>query len=245
MAFKVLILGGTGEGRELAQRLAGERYETLLSYAGRTANLLRPDTPHRVGGFGGVAGLAGFLREHGFGALVDATHPFAAQISRHAVEAAAHTRTPLLRLTRPLWTPEAGDRWLDVRDMEAAAEALGVAPRRVFLTIGRLEVAAFRRAPQHDYLLRAIDAFEHGLERARVILARGPFTHADERALLERERIELVVSKNAGTDATRAKLDAARELGIAVVMVARPPVPEAEETASLDGVLDWLAQRTP
>lgn len=241
MSFRVLILGGTGEGRQLAERLASDaRFRTLLSFAGRTASPERPATPSRVGGFGGAAGLAAFLREGGYSALVDTTHPFAAQISGHAVSAAAAAGVPLLRLVRPLWRPTAGDQWIEVGDMQAAAGALGAAPRRVFLTIGRQEVAAFRAAPQHDYLLRAIDPFEPGLPCARVLASRGPFSLAAECELLAQERIELLVSKNAGTAATYPKLAAARALSVPVVMVARPRLPPAPETESLDDVLAWL-----
>jgi precorrin-6A/cobalt-precorrin-6A reductase len=241
MTFSVLILGGTSEGRQLAEQLAADgRYRTLLSYAGRTESLQRPDTAHRVGGFGGSEGLAAFVRAQGFDALVDTTHPFAARISANAVAAAERAEVPLIRLVRAPWQAVPGDRWAEVESMQAAAEALGSTPRRVFLTVGRLEIAAFARAPQHDYLVRAVDAFDTGLPRARVLAARGPFALADERQLLERERIELLVSKNAGTRATYPKLEAARALGIGVVMVQQPPLPSAREVGTLGEVVSWL-----
>jgi precorrin-6A/cobalt-precorrin-6A reductase len=242
MTFSVLILGGTSEGRQLAAQLASDpRYTTLLSYAGRTERVRAPDTTHRIGGFGGALGLATFLRTHAFDALVDTTHPFAARISANAVAAAALTGTPLLRLARPSFCALPGDRWTEVVTMEDAADALGSAARRVFLTVGRLEIAAFLRAPQHDYLVRAIDAFDTHLPRARVIAARGPFSLEAERKLLVEERIEVLVSKNSGTTLTYAKLEAARELAIPVVMVRPPHVPAARETTSLEGVIEWLA----
>jgi precorrin-6A/cobalt-precorrin-6A reductase len=242
MTFKVLILGGTAEGRWLCERLrADTHYETLLSYAGRTEQLQPPGVPHRIGGFGGVEGLSAFLRAEGFAALVDATHPYAARISANAVAAAQRTGTPLLRLQRPPWPEHEADNWTHVSDMHEAARAIGAETKRVFLTVGRQETPVFASAPQHDYLVRAIDDFAHGLPRARLLLARGPFALADERALLETERIQLVVSKNAGTPATYAKIEAARALGIAVIMVARPPVPEAREVTTLDDVVLWLA----
>ena len=242
MTFSVLILGGTSEGRQLAAQLAGDpRYTTLLSYAGRTERVRAPDTTHRIGGFGGALGLATFLRTHGFDALVDTTHPFAARISANAVAAAALTGTPLLRLVRPSFCALPGDRWTEVVTMKDAADAIGSAARRVFLTVGRLEIAAFSRAPQHDYLVRAIDAFDTHLPRARVIAARGPFSLEAERKLLVDERIEVLVSKNSGTTLTYAKLEAARELGVPVVMVRPPLVPAARETESLEGVIEWLA----
>ena len=274
MTFKVLILGGTAEGRSLALRLADDaRYETLLSYAGRTEHLQPPGVPYRVGGFGGVEGLSAFLRGEGvfdplarptarfdsslapsapfdaplarpvtrFDALIDTTHPYAARMSAHAVAAAQQTNTPLLRLERPAWRAREGDSWTHVRDMEQAARATGALKKRVFLTVGRQETSVFACAPQHDYLVRAIDDFAHRLPHARLLLARGPFALHDERALLERERIELMVSKNAGTSATYAKIEAARELGIPVIMVARPMLPEAQEVTTLDAVVAWLA----
>jgi precorrin-6A/cobalt-precorrin-6A reductase len=243
MTFNVLILGGTHEGRVLAERLAGDvRYATLLSFAGRTTSLQRPSTPHRVGGFGGVQGLTDFLRDQRFDALIDATHPFAARMSSHAVAACNATATPLIRLERATWQASDGDHWIDVPDMPAAAQALGARPRRVFLSVGRQEIIAFSAAPQHDYLIRAVDMFAPQLPRARVVAARGPFVLADERSLLERERIEIVVSKNSGTAATHAKIVAARELDIPVVMVARPPLPAAATADTLEGIITWLAE---
>lgn len=240
----MLILGGTSEGRRLAQQLsADERFRTLLSYAGRTETLHAPGTPHRVGGFGGIDGLATFLREGEYDALVDTTHPFAARISTHAVAAAQHVGVPLVRLARPVWQAQPGDQWTLVDDMAGAAAALGRAPRRVFLTVGRLEIAAFASAPQHDYLARAVDTFETGLPSARVLASRGPFALDDERRLLVDERIELMVSKNSGTAATYPKIRAARELGVPVIMVARPYVPPAREVTTMDELVSWLVQR--
>jgi precorrin-6A/cobalt-precorrin-6A reductase len=239
MTLAVLILGGTTEGRLLAERLAGDaRFQALLSFAGRTQSLERPGVPHRVGGFGGIDGLEAFLRD--YDALIDATHAFAAQMSLHAVAAAARTGTPLLRVERPAWQPVAGDDWHEVPEMEAAARALGPRPRRVFLSVGRLEVAAFAAAPQHDYLVRAVDPFDPGLPHARLLCARGPFTLEGEIALLRAEGIEVLVSKNAGTPATYAKLEAARQLGVPVVMVARPALPAARTVSTLDEALRWL-----
>ncbi len=234
----MLILGGTLPSRQLATRLAHDpRVQPLLSLAGRTENPSLPgDVPCRVGGFGGVEGLTDFLR--GFDALIDATHAFAAQISSHAVVAAQAANVPLLRLVTPPWPRE--DNWIDVPDMQAAARALGSEPKRVFLTIGRLEVGAFQLAPQHQYLVRSVDAFDPGLPHATVLTARGPFRLEDERALLERERIDVLVSKNAGTRATYDKLHAAREASLPVIMVARPVLPPAHEVSSVERAVAWL-----
>jgi precorrin-6A/cobalt-precorrin-6A reductase len=244
MSFGVLILGGTSEARLLAEALSQDRrFEVLLSFAGRTETLMRPALPHRVGGFGGAEGLAAFLRAGSYRALIDATHAFAAQISRNACAAAHATGLPLLRVVRPAWEAVPGDLFRPQPDMQAAARALGDEPRRVFLSVGRLEVDAFSLAPQHDYLLRAVEPFTppEGLSRARVIAARGPFALADELKLLQDERIELLVSKNAGTPSTYAKIEAARALSIPVLMVQRPVLPEAREVSTQQAALAWLA----
>lgn len=236
------MLGGTSEGRELAVRLDGDaRFRVLLSFAGRTQHIADPGVPHRVGGFGGVAGLSAHLERGGYRMLVDATHPFAAQMSLHAARAAELVGLPLVRLEGPAWRELPGDRWRVVASMAQAPAALGEAPARVFLSIGRQEVAEFASAPQHDYLIRAVDPFEPPLEAARVICARGPFALHDERALLERERIEVLVSKNAGTPSTYAKIEAARQLGLPVVMVARPELPPVDTVPDVAGALAWLS----
>jgi precorrin-6A/cobalt-precorrin-6A reductase len=241
MALKVLVLGGTNEARRLADRLAADaRFEVLLSFAGRTDDMLLPATPYRVGGFGGVSGLAEFLAREGFGALIDATHPFAARISANAVEASRSLELPIVRLERRAWQPQPGDRFVRVFRMLEAAHAIGSEPRKVWLTIGRQEVGAFKAAPQHDYLIRAINAFDPELPRARLILERGPFELARELELLEREKIEVLVSKNSGTDATYAKIVAARQLGLPVILVEPPPLPKAPVAHTLDEVALWL-----
>lgn len=242
MALSVLILGGTSEGRELALRAAADaRYRVLLSFAGRTRNIADPGVPFRVGGFGGVEGLLAHLAREGHQALVDATHPFAAQMSRHAARAAELAGLPIVRLEGPAWREQPGDRWHVVSSMSEAAAALGAAPRRVFLSIGRLEVSEFASAPQHDYLIRAVDPFTPPLARARLICARGPFELGAELELLRRERIEVVVSKNSGTPSTYAKIEAARQLGLPLVMVARPVLPPVETVADVERGLAWLA----
>ena len=184
-----------------------------------------PQIPYRIGGFGGVEGLAAYLETERIDVLIDATHPFAEQMSRHAVLAARRAKIPLVVLSRPAWRPDAADRWIKVEDMAAAAAALGQEPKRVFLTVGRLQIAAFAAAPQHFYLIRAIEPLvpPPGLPRHRVILGRGPFAIEAEEKLLREELIEMIVTKNSGGEATFAKLLAARALGLPVVMVARPP----------------------
>ena len=214
----------------------------LLSLAGATENPAPAPIPRRIGGFGGAEGLAAFLRAEHIDAIVDATHPFAARISANALAAARETGAPLLVLTRPPWTPQDGDRWIEVDTMEAAADALAGPRRNVFLTQGRLQLAAFARQPQHRYVARAIDrpAGIDALPDCRLILARGPFSLEDEFSLMREERIVALVTKNSGGAATYPKIEAARGLGVEVVIVRRPKPPPAETVHALDDALAWV-----
>ncbi len=175
--------------------------------------------------------------------MVDATHPFAARMSANAVAACRMTDTPLVVFTRPPWTPQDGDRWIEVPTMDEAVEALGPKRKTVFLTQGRLQLAAFARAPQHRYVVRAIDrpAEIAPLAECNLILARGPFALDDELALMRSERVETLVTKSSGGRATYPKIEAARMLGIDVVIVRRPKPPEAERLYDLDAVTAWIA----
>jgi precorrin-6A/cobalt-precorrin-6A reductase len=238
----ILIIGGTSEATALAAALGGR---AMLSLAGRTRAPLLPDGPHRIGGFGGAAGLARFLKHDGFAVLVDATHPFAARISANALLAARAAGVALLAIRRPEWRPGAGDRWTEVADMAAAAAALGATPRRVFLTVGRQDLAPFAAAPWHHYLVRSVDPPDPAVlpPGAVAIAARGPFGIEEERRLLADHAIDLLVTKNSGAAATAAKLAAARALRLGVVMVARPALPEGAPDAAVADVpaaLAWL-----
>ncbi|WP_419693715.1 cobalt-precorrin-6A reductase [Mesorhizobium muleiense] len=241
---RILILGGTTEARQLAGKLAARAYVSLtLSLAGRTENPVAQGVPTRVGGFGGADGLAGYLRETRIELLVDATHPYAAQISANAAAAAREAGVPIVALRRPGWEPAEGDRWTLVDSVASAVTALAAAPRRVFLALGRQEVAAFEAAPQHHYLIRSVDPVEPRLAvpDATYLLARGPFREADERALLLEHRIDVVVSKNSGGEATYGKIAAARALGVEVVMIRRPTLPDvasAETVEALAAMVD-------
>jgi precorrin-6A/cobalt-precorrin-6A reductase len=240
--LRLLILGGTTEARELAARLAGDaRFDATLSLAGRTADPALQPLPTRVGGFGGVDGLVAWLRVEAVDVLIDATHPFALRISENARTASTIAGVPLLHLERSGWDPTPGDRWTIVPDQTAAALALGEHPRRVFLTTGRLGVAAFRAAPQHHYLLRSIDPPDAAdlPPECEVILARGPFPVEDEIALMRRYGIDMVVSKNSGSVATYAKIEAARHLGLTVIMIGRE-APAGEGIASVEAVMARL-----
>ncbi|MGO9849235.1 MAG: cobalt-precorrin-6A reductase [Methylocella sp.] len=223
--MRVLLLGGTSEASQLASLLAGQSgISAVLSFAGRTKTPRAPEIPTRIGGFGGAEGLSAYLEAEHIDVLVDATHPFAEQISRNAAIAAARVKIPLVSLSRPAWRAEAADRWIDVADMAAAAAVLGREPKRVFLTVGRLQIEAFAAASQHFYLVRAIEPLMPvpSLPRHRIILGRGPFAAEAEEKLLREESIEVIVTKNSGGGATFAKLLAARALGLPVVMVDRP-----------------------
>lgn len=221
--MRVLVLGGTSEASALAALLSARRdIEAMMSFAGRTKAPVAPPIPLRIGGFGGAEGLAAYLEAQRIDVLVDATHPFAEQISRNAQIAAARSNIPLVILSRPAWAPEDGDRWIEVADMAGAAAALGPQSRRVFLAIGRLQLAAFEAAPQHFYLVRSIDPVAPAFPHCRVIAARGPFDAGAEERLLRDEMIDVIVTKNSGSPAVFGKILAARRLGLSVVMVERP-----------------------
>lgn len=227
----------------MARALADAGISAVFSYAGRTRQPVGQPLPVRVGGFGGVEGLAAYLRTEAITHLIDATHPFAAQISRNAVEAAAVAAVPLVALQRPPWQAKPGDDWRHVPDAAAAAAALPTTPARVFLAIGRQNLDAFAVGPQHHYLLRLVDPAETlPLPRVTVELARGPFTVAGDTALMARHGTQIVVAKNAGGEGARAKLDAARASSLPVVMIARPAIPQRREAGTVAEVMAWLAE---
>ncbi|WP_040593650.1 cobalt-precorrin-6A reductase [Mesorhizobium metallidurans] len=245
---RILILGGTTEARQLAGKLAARADLAItLSLAGRTENPVTQGVPTRVGGFGGAEGLAAYFGEAGMHLLIDATHPYAGRISANAAQAARNTGVPIIALRRPGWESVRGDRWIPVDNVAGAVEALGASPRRVFLALGRQEVAAFEAAPQHHYLIRSVEPVEPRLavHDATYLLARGPFREADERTLLESHSIDTVVSKNSGGEATYGKIAAARALGIEVIVIRRPTlpdVPSAETVEALAAMVDHFLE---
>lgn len=237
----ILLLGGTTEASALTTALAQRGERAVLSYAGRTEAPRAQAIPTRIGGFGGADGLADYLKREGVTHLVDATHPFAAQISANAIAAAERAGVPLLALTRPEWVPDPNDRWTRVADTAKVVAALGTEPARVFLALGRQTIGDLASAPEHFYLLRFIDAAAPpALPHHHLVVDRGPFTLEGEMALLREHRIQVIVAKNAGGSGARAKLDAARELGLPVVMIDRPFIPDRPQVESVAGVLDWL-----
>ena len=243
MAENILILGGTTEATALARLMAERGMRATVSLAGRVARPARQPLPMRVGGFGGVAGLVAYLRAERVSYVVDATHPFAAQMSANAVVACAEAGVPLVALTRPPWVAQAGDDWHSVPDMAGAVAALGGARRNVMLAVGRMHLQDFAANPRHRYLLRLVDAPDGPLPfpDCEVVVDRGPFTEEGDRALMRRFGAEVVVSKNAGGTGARAKIDAARALGLPVVMIDRPAIPARPELSSPQEVLDRVA----
>lgn len=243
MAGQILILGGTSEAMALARALSARpEISAVMSLAGRTGHPVLPPIKHRIGGFGGVEGLVAYLERENISAVIDATHPFAAQMTRNAALACEKLGVPRLIFTRPAWTPSDEDCWIKVRDTEAAVDALGEVPKKVFLTVGRLSLPAFRRAPQHRYLMRSIDAPDATdcPPQIELILARGPFDVDVEQALMVAHGIEIVVTKNSGGQATDAKLAAARALHLPVIMIDRPTVPESLVMHDLESVMAFI-----
>jgi precorrin-6A/cobalt-precorrin-6A reductase len=243
MTGRVLILGGTGEGRRLATALVDEGVDVLSSLAGRVTAPLLPPGKVRIGGFGGVEGLTAWLESERTAAVVDATHPFAVTMTESAAAACARAGVPLLRVQRPGWTPGAGDdwRWVDTL-AEAAAAVRGFG--HVFVTTGRRGLEAFAELTG-EVLVRSVDPPAPPLPaQTTVVLARGPFTVEEELALMREHRVDVVVTKDSGGWLTAAKLTAAREIGLPVVVVRRPPVPAGMPVvATVEEALAWVRAR--
>jgi precorrin-6A/cobalt-precorrin-6A reductase len=236
-AMRVLILGGTTEASALARLIAGDaRFDATLSLAGRTVAPRAQPIATRIGGFGGTEAMARWLRDEKIEAVVDATHPYADQISGNAVSACGAVGLPLASIVRPPWTAQPGDNWQSVLSADAAARAIGEIPQRVFLSLGRQELGAFASAPQHQGVALPPDI--------RILLARGPFAIEAETRLLRDEKIQVLVSKNSGGDAIYAKIAAARTLGLRVLMIARPDKPVGHPVASAEQAIAWLVHAT-
>ena len=240
--MKLLILGGTQEARELAEKAINlPNIELKVSLAGRT-NKTVISQQTRVGGFGGVTGLIKYLEAENIDLVVDATHPFAAKISYHAAIAAEKLGLPRLMLVRSEWKSVTGDKWVEVENTQAAVDILPNISKRVFLTIGRQEVTAFNQIENIWFLMRMIEkpSEDNILPKGLLLLERGPFSRDSEKQLLQKHNIDTIVSKSSGGNATYAKIVAARELGIKVVMVKRPMLPEGERVEDVEGALEWV-----
>jgi len=238
----ILVLGGTAEARELAGALHARGIAVTTSLAGRVARPRLPDGEVRIGGFGGPDALARWLVEHDVTSVVDATHPFAERISAAAGLACAVASVPLLRLQRPGWSDRPGDRWTWVADLQGAAAAVGLLGERALLTTGRQGLASFAAVRAVWFLIRCVEAPGPPLPpRHELILDRGPYTPAGEGALIDRHRIDVVITKDSGGSHTVAKLDAARERGLPVIVVRRPARPAAETVVDVAAAAAWAA----
>ena len=240
--LRVLLLGGTTEASQIGRELAAAGVTAVYSYAGRTAMPVAQALPTRVGGFGGIDGLTEYISCERMTHVIDATHPFASQISRNAVDACAKTATPLIAYLREPWAASPGDKWQHVATVADAAAVLPDRPARIFLAIGRQHLNPFAPQPQHFYLLRLVDAPNTALPlpNAEIVLARGPFTVDGDLALLRDHRITHIVARNAGGEGAKAKLDAARALGLPVIMIDRPNLPERRTAKNVDQIMRWL-----
>jgi precorrin-6A/cobalt-precorrin-6A reductase len=240
---RLLILGGTGDAVKLAAQTVNlPGLETITSLAGRTSEPGTIASETRIGGFGGEAGLVEYLRSNAIDLLIDATHPFAAQISWNAAQAASTVGIPSLMLVRPAWIRDSQDSWIEVESIDRAVAAMPTTAARIFLTIGRQQLAAFATLTDRWCLMRSIDppAPDMPLPPGKILLDRGPFSLEQERQLLRAYRIDTIVSKNSGGAATYAKMIAARELRLTVVMVQRPMMPAGERVGHFSEAIDWL-----
>ena len=226
----------------MAQALARAGVDAEFSYAGRTDSPAPQPLPTRVGGFGGVPGLVAWLRDHRISHVIDATHPFAAQMSRNAIAACAEANVPLVAFERAVWISTPGDRWTHVPDMAGAVAALPDEPARVFLAIGKQNLEGFAAKPQHHYLLRLVDppTGPLPLKLTTIVIARGPFDVAADSALLHEHAITHIVAKNAGGTGAEAKLTAARTRGVPVILIDRPALPARKVVSTIDDVMVWL-----
>lgn len=247
-AKKLLILGGTGDAARLAKKIVaqfGDRLEVTVSYSGVTGH--QPELPCavRVGGFGGAPGLIRYLESEEVSYLIDATHPFAEKISQHVYVAAQALGLPVLVFKRPPWVAQPKDRWLEVDDMDRAADILDDLKAPAFLTIGVKELHKFADLPDVPLLVRLVNESAEPLALAnyQCVIGRPPFSVEQERKLIQDYKIKVLVTKNSGGDQTAAKLVAAREEGISVIMINRPPAEPLEETYSFEDSLIWLANR--
>ncbi len=243
MRQNLLILGGTSEASSLAHLISKTEFNATISYAGRVERIRQQPIQKRIGGFGGVDGLTSYIISNGITHLVDATHPFAEQISQNAILASQNTNIPFAALTRPQWQKQKTDNWYTVPDIKTAAAALDCNPKRVMLAIGRMHLAHFYKNPQHFYLLRLVDRpLEPPAFTNQVIeVSRGPFTTNQDKLLLSKYKIDLMVAKNSGGNAAYAKIEAARQLKIKVIMIERPVISDRLTFYNPEEVVQWIS----
>ncbi len=237
-----MILGGTTEASALCKAVHLEGLQATLSLAGRVERPIQTPIPMRIGGFGGAEGLVDYVNSQSITHIVDATHPFAAQMSANACRASAETGVPLVAMSRPPWDEQSGDNWHRVPDIAAANDWLNGATRRVMLAVGRMHLDAFLPNAQNFYLLRLVDPPKEPLKfpQHHIIVSRGPFLAKDDCKLMQEFEIELVVSKNSGGTGAYSKIEAARKLGLPVLIIDRPSLHYREEVRTVAEVLSWI-----
>ncbi len=241
--MNLLILAGTTEATVLAKYLAEAGIGAVLSYAGRVKRVKPQPIPKRVGGFGGVRGLCDYIENQAVTHVVDATHPFAVQMSRHAVDACAQIGIPLLAVQRPPWLPQKGDFWIEVDNITEAVKQLDRPRCNVMLALGRMHISKFFIHPQHRYILRLVDPPKNDITLTdfKSIISRGPFTYQEDLKLFKKHNIDILVSKNSGGAATKSKIEAARALAFPVIMVNRPALlRERQEVETVEEVMHWV-----
>ena len=243
MRQNLLILGGTSESSSLAHLISKTEFNATISYAGRVERIRQQPIQKRIGGFGGVDGLTSYIISNCITHLIDATHPFAAKMSQNAILACQNTNIPFAALTRPQWQKQKTDNWYLVPDIKTAVAALDCNPKRVMLAIGRMHLAHFYKNPQHFYLLRLVDRPVKPLAFTNQVIevSRGPFTTNEDKLLLSKYKIDLMVAKNAGGNATYAKIEAARQLKIKVIMIERPVISDRLTFYNPEEVLQWIS----
>ena len=241
--MNLLILAGTTEATVLAKNVAEAGIDAILSYAGRVQHVKTQPIPKRIGGFGGVRGFCNFLQDQSVTHVVDATHPFAVQISRNAVDACNHCQIPLLAVHRPPWFAQERDYWIEVGNIKEAVKQLDRPRCNVMLALGRMHISEFAVHPQHHYILRLIDPPNRDITLVDFdsIVSRGPFTYQEDLKLFKKHKIDILVSKNSGGAATKSKIEAARTLAFPVIMVNRPALlRERQEVETTEEAMNWL-----
>ena len=232
----ILVLGGTGNAHQIAEALQTAKLDFIVSLAGATYAPVKRNYQTRIGGFGGADGMREYIQKTGISALIDATHPFAETISNSAVDAANAASVPIIRFERPAWV---GAGAQTVRDLATAADALPTGAR-AFLTVGGKSLAPFTHRTDVWFLFRSIDPVENPFSNGEALIQRPPFTQASETALIEAHGITHLVTKNAGGWQTGAKIKAATELGVPVIMVERPVLPVVESASTVSDILRWI-----